>query len=201
MRCIRAATDIGGIEVHRFDATPRDDALSEMAKHGLQWTWGTDNVLKHHPYGGPLETRVGCAMSHYRLWLDCAAQEETFLILEHDAVFVRAMPEIEFDGICQVNDPLGATHRGSWWAEQMEGRAEGAYPKTPVRTDPRVPDGLAGNSAYLIKPWAARKLVNKCHEVGLWPNDAIMCIQFFPFLQEYYPFITRVEQTMSTTST
>ena len=120
------------------------------------------------------------------------------LILEHDAVFQDWLPGWDYKGICQINDPNGATHRGQWWSEQMIKRGPGVFGKTLVMEGKR-PDGLAGNSAYMIKPWAAADLIAAMRRYGVWPNDATMCIQLFPHLQEMYPFITRVEQTQSTT--
>jgi GR25 family glycosyltransferase involved in LPS biosynthesis len=150
-----------------------------------------------HRYGGGM-ARVGCAMSHFLLWLQC---DEPTLILEHDAVFVRPWAEFDFDHVCMVNDPDGATRRGAWWSAAMRNRGPGVYPKTWV-TSPadRVPDGLAGNSAYVIKPHAAQALCDLYRRVGVWPNDATMCEQLMPGLQECFPFITKVEQTQSTTS-
>ena len=197
-RCIDSGASTGGIGIERFDAIPKADALSVMAKRGIRWTWGSNNVLRHHPYPGELASRVGCSMSHFLLWELCAATEP-LLILEHDAVFVGAFEPFEFAGVCQVNDPDGATPRGKWWSEQMVKRGPGVFPKTRVLDDPR-PDGLAGNSAYVLKPHAAAALIAKVHEVGMWPNDALMCRQFFPWLEERFPFVTRVEQSMSTTS-
>ena len=76
----------------------------------------------------------------------------------------------------------------------------GVHEKTWVTSpnERNIPDGLAGNSAYAIKPWAAQQLITKYHELGVWPNDATMCKQLFPYLEEYYPFITKVEQEKST---
>jgi hypothetical protein len=125
---------------------------------------------------------------------------EPILILEHDAVFLRAWPEFEFDGICQVNDPDGATRRGKWWSEQMVKRGPGVFPATWVTDDRSVPDGLAGNSAYVIKPHAALDVIGLYRDLGVWPNDATMCKQLLPYLQELFPFVTRVEQARSTTS-
>jgi GR25 family glycosyltransferase involved in LPS biosynthesis len=198
-RCIDTAKQFG-VAVERFRAVDKTLALEVMQQYGLRWTWGSNNVLTHHEYGGPLETRVGCAMSHYLLWRKCVELDVPILVLEHDAVFIRELPEIDFAGICQINDPDGATRRGKWWSDQIRGRPAGVYPKTWVTDDKRVPDGLAGNSAYLIKPRAAKELIEKCHEIGLWPNDAIMCAQFFPYLQELCPPVTRVMQEQSTTS-
>jgi GR25 family glycosyltransferase involved in LPS biosynthesis len=199
-RCIESGREIGGIQVEKFEATNAHDAEAVMRGFCLRWTWGQGfEGLTHHAYPGRLAPRIGCAMSHYRLWMKCVVLDEPLLILEHDSVFLRRLPFLTFDGICQINDPNGATPRGLWWSQRMANRGvAGVFEKTVVFTDGR-PDGLAGNSAYVIKPHAARALVEKVREVGVWPNDATICRQFFP-LQELYPFVTRVEQTQSTTS-
>lgn len=213
-RCIRTAAEVGAIDVATFHGVPKESAKETMRRHGLFWKWTTEEIrycpisgLRQHSYGGDLEALIGCTMSHYLLWKRCMEDDEPYLILEHDAVFIREFPRVvskvdrlDFHGICQINDPAGATRRGQFWHDAMVERGGGGvYPKTRVTTPrERIPDGLAGNSAYLIRPWAAQELTDKCHEIGLWPNDAIMCLQFFPYLEEYYPFITRVEQTVST---
>jgi len=173
-----------------------------MAYHKLRWTWTQAGVhhcqktgLRQHPYGDLLP-KIGCSLSHYLLWQRCVELDQPILILEHDAVFLRPLPDIDFNGICQINDPKGATHQGEWWSQQMKKRGPGVWPKTRLKTN--RPDGLAGNSAYLIKPWAAGQLIDAFHEFGVWPNDATMCCQLFPYLQELFPFVTKVEQTQST---
>jgi GR25 family glycosyltransferase involved in LPS biosynthesis len=206
-KCVESARTIGEIEVLRFPAIDRVRAEDEMKRHGLKWTWARNNTehdtcsrtgLKQHPYGN-LQAKIGCSLSHYLLWQMCAEFGEPFLILEHDAVFLRKMPEFEFRGICQINDPKGATPRGDWWHDEMMKLGPGVHPKTRVFDDD-IPDGLAGNSAYVIKPFAARELILSFHALGVWPNDATMCRQLVPYLEELFPFVTRVEQTISTTS-
>lgn len=203
-RCIDSARDIGGIHVERFKAVDADNAVAVMHRHRLTWTWGEGvcpkTRLNMHPYGGGA-ARIGCAMSHFLLWKACVEAGEDFLILEHDSVFIRQMPEVDFDFICQINDPRGATRRGDWWSDLMADRGPGVFYKTWVTwKTQKIPDGLAGNSAYLLKPKAAQRLVDLYETVGVWPNDATMCEQLVPGLQELYPFVTRVEQERSTTS-
>jgi len=202
-----------GIEVLKWRGVNRTIAMETMENEGLKWSWAKNNTVKticpktglqQFPYtAADIRAKIGCSMSHYMLWRFCALSDEPILILEHDAVFVGPIPEdIEFNGICQINDPNGATRKGGWWSQQMKARGTtGAHEKTWVTTvaERLIPDGLAGNSAYMIKPWAAQELVNKFHEIGVWPNDATMCKQLFPYLEEYYPFITKVNQTQSTT--
>jgi len=196
-----------GQEVERFWGIDATQAKAVMEDFGLKWTWANNNTscvkdrktrLKQHPYGSLLP-KIGCSMSHYLLWERCAAGDEPILILEHDAQFLRPMPDIVINGICQINDPRGATPHGARWSDEMAERGEGLWPKTRVM-ERGQPDGLAGNSAYIVTPWAASELMSAFHEHGVWPNDATMCVQLFPYLQEYYPFITKVRQTQSTTT-
>lgn len=194
-RCINSAE---GIDVNYWPAFDPESGEDAMRMIGVEWTWDKGGAgLKHHSYGGCDKARIACAMSHYNLWLNCYTSDKEFMILEHDAVFIRPFEEFKFTGICQINDPAGATPRGDWWHDQMVKRGNGVWPKTKVLGSGR-PDGLAGNSAYVIKPAYAKMLVDLVQEHGLWPNDAIMCRQLVPNLEEHYPFITEVRAEMST---
>ena len=153
--------------------------------------------MTHKPYGGDHWSRIACFLSHYFLWLKCGRGETDYLILEHDAVFVRDFEPFEFKSICMINDPKGATPRGEWWSKEMKKRGPGVWPKTKVFDDSR-PDGLAGGSAYVIKPKAARALVYLVEQIGAWPNDALICRQLVQDLEEHYPFITEVRDSQST---
>lgn len=210
-RCIASAKKYG-LDVVNFWGVTKNEARKVMEGNGLKWTWADNNTrnmicpitrLKQFPYNAvDLRAKIGCSMSHYLLWKLCVDSNEPLLILEHDAVFLRPLPDIDFKGICQINDPAHATRRGVWWSNKMKQRGNGVFEKTWVTTekDRHIPDGLAGNSAYLIKPWAAQELIDTFHRVGVWPNDASICKQLFPYLEEYYPFITKVQQTKSTTT-
>ena len=185
-----------------FDAIHKDNAIETMEEEGLEWTWNTKDViagLKQFEYKTKdIRLKIACSMSHYLLWKRCVEIKKPIIILEHDAVFINPLPDLDqVKGICQLNDPTNCTPRGSWWAQQIKKKGIGVHDKTVVFNDGR-PDGLAGNSAYYIKPSDARKVIAKTKEVGLWPNDAIICRQFFK-LQEVYPFVTRVMQQQSTT--
>lgn len=168
---------------------------------------------------------AACTISHMRLWQHCVDINEPILILEHDALFLNrfryqkiamcghsSMDKInketigEFTGgICALNDPIGATRKGRLYSQKvmLEGGGKRGLRTVPYIDDPGedpLPTGLPGNSAYIIKPWAAKKLLEKTLEVGLWPNDALMCRQFFPWLQIFYPYFTTVQRTPSTTT-
>ena len=62
------------------------------------------------------------------------------------------------------------------------------------------PQGLAGNSAYIMTPKTAEQLLIKTKEIGMWPNDAIMCKQLCPWIKCYKPYLTECQGIKSTTS-
>jgi len=207
-RCIDSAAQFG-VEVERFDAVAGELAVRNLMEScSLRWTWPAFapslcmyTGLKQHVYRTHDHyTRMGCALSHFLLWQRCIAAEEPILILEHDAVFLRGLPALpEKFGAIMLNNPKNATPRGAWWKERIEAKGEGVHEKTVVFEDGR-PDGLAGNSAYVISSSAARTCVHLYERIGMWPNDATLCRQMVPGLMEVYPFVTEVRQEQSTTS-
>lgn len=211
-RCIKSA-EKHKLHVSKFYGIDKSNALKVMDKFGLKWTWANMNTTKAKcpitglmmsPYRAKsIEPIIGCAMSHYSLWMKCIELDEPIVILEHDTVFIKDFPfDMEFKGICGLNDPRGATRMShKWYKQSLMHKGEGVFPKPlVVEEDEQLPDGLAGNSAYIMRPWAAKEVINKVKEIGVWPNDATMCIQLFPYLEEYYPFVTKVIQGRSTTT-
>lgn len=151
--------------------------------------------------------KVACSLSHMYLWNKCVEMDEPIMILEHDAVFTRKfrlgklLDAIEDGDIVMINDPRGATRRGTVYHENIIRWDKGLNTIDGVNTpDENVPDGLAGNSAYIITPSAAKKAIELQSSIGIWPNDALLCKQLFPRqLKSYYPYITKVNQLKSTT--
>lgn len=215
------------IDAHRFRATTPETLDTDVAEtfDGKHWkeVWDFPMVrgekryiaegdITVTPYLSPIpERRVGCSMSHYRLWKKIAEQDKTVLILEHDVLFTKrfSYAEIEpaFSGlIASINDPRRATRRSPQFNQGvMESykRAGGKGIKcveVPFVDRPTVAQGLPGNSAYLVKPEGARALLKLVERYGLWPNDALMCKQLMKDqLQVVYPYYTTIQGLKSTT--
>ena len=185
--------DMGDI-VWTYPLTKEEDGLD--IKTGL--------YLRHYPTKN-ISSRTACMVSHMRLWYKCATNyKRPIVILEHDAVFTRKFVfeplEKEFKGgILGLNDPRGATRRSDVFHNVASSKM-GLQP-VPTVDDMEVPQGLAGNSAYLITPTAAKKLLDKVREVGMWANDALMCKQFFPWMQVVYPYYTTIQRGLKSTTT
>jgi GR25 family glycosyltransferase involved in LPS biosynthesis len=188
--------------------------LEEIDMGNCEWTYpvtkeedGLDILsglyLRHYPTANN-NNRVACAVSHMRLWHKCSIGKKPIIILEHDAIFTRKFVfeplEEEFKGgILGLNDPRGATRRSNVFHNVASSKM-GLQP-VPTVDDMEVPQGLAGNSAYLITPKGAKKLLDKVREVGIWANDALMCKQFFPWMQIVYPYYTTIQRGLKSTTT
>ena len=195
-------------DVERFDAiTP--ETLEDRYREA--WSWpesGSErcphtNLLKKAYKTAVVDKRISCAVSHLELWRFAVLYEEPILILEHDAMFVRRLePEFIIEskfGAVGINSPLKATRRAGVFNSVVQARPE-RIQAVPCLDRKEIPQGLAGASAYLIKPQAAHEAIQMVNKVGLWPNDTLLCKQLFPWLGVTRTYYTKVQGLKSTTS-
>lgn len=163
---------------------------------------------------------VACSISHMRLWMKCVRAEKPLMVLEHDARFksrfkfeyltdhstnknptLDRQSNLNFTkGVIGLNQPLGATRKAKVYDENLTLAGVNRVLSVDGPNDPPFPSGIAGNSAYIIYPEAAKALLDKTAEVGIWPNDAIMCKQLFPWLYHFKPYFTSIQPMPSTTT-
>jgi len=188
--------------------------IDAIGMTGIDWTYPvrpeqdgldikTGLKLTHYPTANPAN-RIACMVSHMRCWQKSIDLDETIIVLEHDALFTRQFKFSDLTkgfkgGIVGLNNPIGATRRAQVFDEQA--KKTFCLQSVPTVDDWNVPQGLAGNSAYVITPKGAKKLLSKVKEVGMWPNDALMCKQFFPWLQIVYPYYTTIQKGLKSTTT
>ena len=200
------------ISLFRSDAITPPQNKEIIAKHKLKWTYPwKDSVydmrsgLKKTAYqtNQPAK-RVSCFLSHYLLWVECAEKNKEMFIFEHDALITAPIPldilQESRHTIIGLNDPRGATRKSKQFHDRVQERGFGVVPCPKVDLD-HIPQGLAGNSAYFIKPAGAKKMLALVKEFGAWPNDAIMCRQLLGgALGVLNPYCTIVQGTRSTTT-
>jgi GR25 family glycosyltransferase involved in LPS biosynthesis len=188
------------------------DTLAEHMKPfpGLYWNYPLNDGKRTDEKTGmilqgyrtnSLSKVFACLRSHARLWLRCVQKNEPIMILEHDAMFTRKFdPDFEWEGgVLGLNDPRGATFNSAQYHVLVASKGEGVH-DAPYVADVSRPQGLAGNSAYIIKPFAAKELLEKLKETGGWPNDALMCNQHFDWIKVLYPYATGLQNIESTTT-
>ena len=149
---------------------------------------------------------IAAALSHYRLWKQCVEFDEPIMVLEHDALFTRRFDGADFLnekwGAVGLNDPRGATRKGTLFHQMVQSKGNGIQevPKIDGAEELPLPMGLAGNSAYLLRPYAAKELLDTVRTIGMWPNDAVMCRQLFRWLRVVNPYYTTIQRGVSTTT-
>lgn len=226
-KCFQSIKDTDSqVEPHSFKATTPSKIFnhqSEVWGKPVLWNWpkeasqdGLDfatGIYKKHYVANDVRKVVAAAVSHARLWKMCVGLNEPILVLEEDALFTRKFSydmlfeneqhSFEKGGVCGLNDPRGATRKaGIYYSKVLDFPGRGVYniPMVDEKSDVNLASGLAGNSAYVIKPFAAKELLDAVLQYGLWPNDALMCHQLFNWLRVSKPFYTRVQGTVSTTT-
>lgn len=210
-------TELDAVYTHNA-TTPKyveqDWDLSDWIR-GIPWTWPRDplengfdkrtGIYKQAYTAADQMKKIACSISHIRLWELCFAYKKPILVLEHDAIFTR---RFKYDyvsgyewGALGLNNPIGATRRAQVFDDSARSHGHGVHPVPTVNTpfEHPVPQGLAGNSAYIIKPYAAEALLNMVRVHGIWPNDAQMCKELCPWLRISQPYYTSIQRTVSTT--
>lgn len=210
-RLVESSKAVGNdFEIEKYDAIIPTNVDQFMNGLGIKWNYPwhggavdiTTGLLKTaYPTANP-KARIACACSHYYWWQYSYTLDETILILEHDAYFIN---KIDFDpanvkaDIIGINNPLGATRKSQLFYDTIM-QSTASYQLAPFIDNIYVPQGLAGNSAYIIKPAGAKKMVELVSQYGLWPNDALMCRQLVSKLGVTRKFYTNVQNLKSTTS-
>lgn len=180
----------------------------------FKWTWPTDasqnhldiktGVYKFAYNAVDQDKKVACSISHMRLWDLCVTTDKPIVIFEADALMTRQFDATALEGnwIVGLNDPRGATRRSQVFHDKLRHGEEFIVQPVPTVNNAGEfePQGLAGHSAYYIEPKGAKELLDKVSEYGMWPNDAYVCKELFPWIRVVYPYFTRVQGTASTTT-
>lgn len=202
-----------------FEATTPDTVDAHLKNEfnyfdsrNFKWTWPTNPAQNHVDMKTGIykfaynavnqDKKVACSISHMRLWDLCATTNEPILIFEADALFTRQWNQDEMGAakFVGLNDPRGATRRAQIFHDKVS-RLNGLQ-KVPTinNLNEFEPQGIAGHSAYYITPDGARELLDKVKTYGMWPNDAYVCKELFPWICVVYPYFTKVQMTASTTT-
>jgi GR25 family glycosyltransferase involved in LPS biosynthesis len=175
-RCIESGKQFG-IDVEIFPAITPNDDIFNIAKERKVNLSGFDEKYSRK------ENAIACFLSHQSLWMKSIEINENILILEHDAVFKGSISDnINFKGLISLGKP-----------------SYGKYNIPKLGVGPLVSKQyLPGAHAYIIKPSAAKELMNKSKICAKIP-DIFMDIRTFPWIEEYYPWPIEAVDTFSTT--
>ena len=174
-RCIKSATRIG-FDVHKFNAsTPADNPVDYLAEQGV----GTEGFKEVY---SRFQNCVAAFTSHYRLWQKSVEENETLMVLEHDAYFLDPIPNVPFSGILSFGQPS----YGNFVTPNIIG-------KNKLISKQYLP----GAHAYAVTPAGASQLIAQA-KVCAKPTDVFICNANFDNIEEYYPWPVQVRDSFST---
>ena len=119
---------------------------------------------------------IGCFLSHYLLWLECIKFNKPYLILEHDGYFIRNLEKgilDKFDDVLKLdnenpyNDDYDNKVNES--ADFIVKKYNNPNPKNTELNE--TGNYLKGAYSYIIKPKAAKKIVEWIKINGFLPAD------------------------------
>lgn len=177
-RCIESARKFG-VEVEKFPAIYKDVAEQERIAEGLK----LGNVDSEYSDSGAV---TGLFVSQYRIWKKIAASSEPGLVLEHDAVFVKPLPNLEGKGdVINLGKPSYGRFKKKWF--------KGVYPFFSKKSG-----CLPGTHAYYLTPKGARHLIKLADSFGVEPCDLFLNKERIPDLKEAYPWPIEAHDSFST---
>ena len=176
-RCIVSGLEHGfGIEM--WPATPADEARAVLEDVQLEVaSWDQQ-------YSNP-EAVLGNFCSQFGLWDLISTMTEPVLICEHDAVLTGELDDVSFRYVLQVGRPS--------YGNYNQARKPGVY-----RLFSKDGGYFPGAHAYIVTPEGGKELVEGARKFGAQPVDMFLSLRHFPWLEELYPWIARVEETFST---
>ena len=134
----------------------------------------------------------GCFASHLTMWKECAnVLNEPLLIMEHDARIVREIPDVEFQDVLHLDA----------WRFEEDPEYDTEEPEVmeyfEMRKDVKT---MKGAYAYIIKPHAARKLIELAIMEGFTAADMHISDRAGLKLERIMPRCGIVSDTRSLTS-
>jgi len=155
-----------GIEPEVHNAVLGYNAPELFAKYGIT-RFLTRDIIDNPGH-------QGCFLSHFELWMKCVKLDEPIIILEHDGVFVRPLPDDlldKFSGVLKL-EPYDV------FVDSYESKVEASL-NDPVdvwhpparNTWHGVGEFLWGAYGYIIKPHAAMELIQFARRIGAAPTD------------------------------
>ena len=123
----------------------------------------------------------GCFFSHYYLWKQCVQDNLPYIILEHDGFILNYIDNNilkSFDDVLTLDrlDPFSNDYNKTIQQEEHSAFEVRDYINISAKyiiskTYPEVTNYFKGAYAYIIKPKAAKKLIEHISEHGYLPAD------------------------------
>lgn len=120
----------------------------------------------------------GCFLSHFYLWQQCLKDNVPFVILEHDGYFIKSLPDNVLDNFVDVLKLDGLDPYSKSYVDELETQKNNSIifekyhnPQAKFLEKNQTGNYLRGAYSYIIKPHAAKKLIDRVYSHGFVPAD------------------------------
>ena len=175
-RCIESAKKYNINVENHWAVTPSNTDLKQTLKNeGIPQRGFTEKYSR-------LDNCIAAFLSHYSLWQRSVELNDTVLVLEHDAVFTTAVPEIIQGDITSFGAP-----------------SYGKFKQPAAGYGPLVSKQyLPGAHAYTVTPKGANLLIARAKR-DAEPTDVFINNKKFPgAIKEYYPWPVEAQDYFTT---
>lgn len=178
------------LEENEHSCQMAEECLLQAVKHGLrpeyfkaihgsnaEYHYNQTGIKKQGKFKKDRPGVIGCFFSHYYLWQKCIDLDEPIVILEHDGYLIRNIDDSlldQFDDVLKLDrlDPYSSTYNADLDKEKDLDISVSLYTNNPVKVAKHgLSDYFKGAYSYIIKPHAAKKLVNFISVNGHRPAD------------------------------
>jgi GR25 family glycosyltransferase involved in LPS biosynthesis len=166
--CINQAK-IFGIAIEYFDAINGLEYQSHLEKL---------KISPRYKFKKGKAGVYGCFLSHYYLWKKCIEDNIPYTILEHDGYFIRPLPPdilTQFDDVLKLDnfDPWSKSYENSTVGDATNNIDVVQYHNPKIKFEEKNQTGnyIRGAYGYIIKPHAAKKLIDWISVNGFVPAD------------------------------
>ena len=177
-RCIESGKQFG-VDVEIVPAVYKDEALEKLAEANL-------TLQKYDESYSNVGAVVGNFLTQYASWKMIAESGEPGIMLEHDAVFIDRVPDLEGKGdIINIGKPSYGNYRSQ--------TVPGVYPMFSK------PGGyIPGAHGYYLTPKGANDLILIAEQRGAAPVDIFLNKTNFPNIKEIYPWVVEARDEFTT---
>jgi glycosyl transferase family 25 len=158
-----------GIDVNYFDAINGNEYATHLENLKI--------VAKYKFKKGRVGV-LGCFLSHFYLWKKCISENTPFLILEHDGFFIKPLPDDVMDHFTDVLkldglDPYSKSYPIALENQKTLPVTYEKYHNSQAKFLEKNQTGnyMRGAYSYIIKPNAAKKLIDRVYSHGFVPAD------------------------------
>lgn len=148
-----------GLDCDLFEGFTPSQADAYISKEKLKMYEPGPKIFKIKNKKGGVR---GCMISHLNLWKKCTELNEPIMILEHDAEVVSSTFKVDFEDVLHLD-----AHRF------VDPDPDEGIDPTVEKLDHyrKGEQQLKGAYGYLVKPHAARRLVQGAYEDGITAAD------------------------------